>query len=424
MKRRKFHEYAKEKRSKQYAPLMRATCLFSGIFLRPHCEQVCPQFFLLAVASEYERWHNAQKATVMSSAILQDTIYQGDCLEVLKTFPDKSVDLIFADPPYNMQTEGELLRTDGSSFSGVTDKWDKFNSLQDYDSFSKQWLSECRRVLKDDGSIWVIGSFQNIFRLGYIMQDLGYWILNDVIWSKPNAVPNFGGTRFQNSHETLIWCSKSKGAKYQFNYKTMKHLNGDKQMKSVWDIGICIGNERLKDAKGKKIHSTQKPEQLLYNVILSSTKTDDLVLDPFFGTGTTGAVAKRLGRHYVGIEREELYIQAATKRIKDVQLELTDFTDNQLEVKPPRFSIKRLIELGYLTVGQKLYSKDRKHEAVICIDGDVQNEDAKTSIHKMSALFLNRTNNNGWDYFWCEYKGEFVTINSLRYLANEKGGQL
>ena len=403
---------------------MRATCLFSGIFLRPHCEQVCPQFFLLAVASEYERWHNAQKATVMSSAILQDTIYQGDCLEVLKTFPDKSVDLIFADPPYNMQTEGELLRTDGSSFSGVTDKWDKFNSLQDYDSFSKQWLSECRRVLKDDGSIWVIGSFQNIFRLGYIMQDLGYWILNDVIWSKPNAVPNFGGTRFQNSHETLIWCSKSKGAKYQFNYKTMKHLNGDKQMKSVWDIGICIGNERLKDAKGKKIHSTQKPEQLLYNVILSSTKTDDLVLDPFFGTGTTGAVAKRLGRHYVGIEREELYIQAATKRIKDVQLELTDFTDNQLEVKPPRFSIKRLIELGYLTVGQKLYSKDRKHEAVICIDGDVQNEDAKTSIHKMSALFLNRTNNNGWDYFWCEYKGEFVTINSLRYLANEEGGKL
>ena len=403
---------------------MRATCLFSGIFLRPHCEQVCPQFFLLAVASEYERWHNAQIATDMSSAILQDTIYQGDCLEVLKTFPDKSVDLIFADPPYNMQTEGELLRTDGSSFSGVTDKWDKFNSLQDYDSFSKQWLSECRRVLKDDGSIWVIGSFQNIFRLGYIMQDLGYWILNDVIWSKPNAVPNFGGTRFQNSHETLIWCSKSKGAKYQFNYKTMKHLNGDKQMKSVWDIGICIGNERLKDAKGKKIHSTQKPEQLLYNVILSSTKTDDLVLDPFFGTGTTGAVAKRLGRHYVGIEREELYIQAATKRIKDVQLELTDFTDNQLEVKPPRFSIKRLIELGYLTVGQKLYSKDRKHEAVICIDGDVQNEDAKTSIHKMSALFLNRTNNNGWDYFWCEYKGEFVTINSLRYLANEEGGKL
>lgn len=364
-----------------------------------------------------------QITIVMSSAIQKDTIYQGDCLEVLKTFPDKSVDLVFADPPYNMQTEGELLRTDGSSFNGVTDKWDKFNSLNEYDTFSKQWLSECKRILKDDGAIWVIGSFQNIFRLGYIMQDLGFWILNDVIWSKPNAVPNFGGTRFQNSHETLIWCSKSKGAKYQFNYKTMKHLNGDKQMKSVWNIGICIGNERLKDPEGKKIHSTQKPEQLLYNIILSSTETNDLVLDPFFGTGTTGAVAKRLGRHYIGIEREETYIKAATRRIQSVQLEISELTENQLEVKPPRVSIKQLIELGYLSVGQKLFSKDKKHVAVVCPDGKVQNEIIKTSIHKMSALFLNRTNNNGWDYFWCEYKGEFISINTLRYLANEEGGQ-
>lgn len=360
----------------------------------------------------------------MPEEIQKDYIYQGDCLDILKTFPDRSVDLIFADPPYNMQTEGELLRTDGTAFEGVSDKWDKFNSLQEYDNFSRQWLVECRRILKNDGAIWVIGSFQNIFRLGYIMQDLGFWILNDVIWSKPNAVPNFGGTRFQNSHETLIWCSKSKGAKYQFNYKTMKYLNGNKQMKSVWNIGICIGNERLKNAEGKKIHSTQKPEQLLYNIILSSTKIEDLVLDPFFGTGTTGAVAKRLGRHYVGIEREEQYIKAATRRIQSVQLELSEFTENQLEVKPPRFSIKQLIELGYLTVGQKLYSKDRKHYAVICTDGNVQYEETKTSIHRMSALFLNRTNNNGWDYFWCEYKNKFVTINSLRYLANEEGGQL
>ncbi len=360
----------------------------------------------------------------MPEEIQKDYIYQGDCLDILKTFPDRSVDLIFADPPYNMQTEGELLRIDGTAFEGVSDKWDKFNSLQEYDNFSRQWLVECRRILKNDGAIWVIGSFQNIFRLGYIMQDLGFWILNDVIWSKPNAVPNFGGTRFQNSHETLIWCSKSKGAKYQFNYNTMKYLNGNKQMKSVWNIGICIGNERLKNAEGKKIHSTQKPEQLLYNIILSSTKTEDLVLDPFFGTGTTGAVAKRLGRHYVGIEREEQYIKAATRRIQSIQLELSEFTENQLEVKPPRFSIKQLIELGYLTVGQKLYSKDRKHYAMICTDGNVQYEETKTSIHRMSALFLNRTNNNGWDYFWCEYKGEFVTINSLRYLANEEGGQL
>ena len=203
----------------------------------------------------------------------------------------------------------------------------------------------------------------------------------------------------------------------------MKHLNGDKQMKSVWNIGICIGNERLKDPEGKKIHSTQKPEQLLYNIILSSTETNDLVLDPFFGTGTTGAVAKRLGRHYIGIEREETYIKAATRRIQSVQLEISELTENQLEVKPPRVSIKQLIELGYLSVGQKLFSKDKKHVAVVCPDGKVQNEIIKTSIHKMSALFLNRTNNNGWDYFWCEYKGEFISINTLRYLANEEGGQ-
>lgn len=353
---------------------------------------------------------------------LQDTILQGDSIALLKQIPSDTIDLIFADPPYNMQTEGELLRTDGSSFNGVTDKWDKFNSLEDYDSFTHSWLSECRRVLKDDGAIWVIGSFQNIFRLGYIMQDLGFWILNDVIWSKPNAVPNFGGTRFQNSHETLIWCSKRKGAKYQFNYKTMKYLNGDKQMKSVWDISICIGAERLKDKDGKKIHSTQKPEQLLYNVILSSTQKGDLILDPFFGTGTTGAVAKRLGRHYIGIEREELYIKAAKKRINNVQLELSDIIDNTLDVKPPRISIKQLVEMGYLYVGQYLFSKDKSHYAVIAFDGKVEYNGCITSIHKMSAAFLGRSNNNGWDYFWCEYNGGFVSIDSLRYLAKEKGG--
>lgn len=359
----------------------------------------------------------------MPKEIQKDIILKGDCLEILKTFPNDSIDLIFADPPYNMQTEGELLRTDGSSFNGVTDKWDKFEDLHAYDDFSKQWLQECRRILKKDGAIWVIGSFQNIFRLGYIMQDLGFWILNDVIWSKPNAVPNFGGTRFQNSHETLIWCSKSKNAKYHFNYKTMKHLNSDKQMKSVWDIGICIGNERLKDADGKKIHSTQKPEQLLYNIILSSTQKGDLVLDPFFGTGTTGVVAKRLGRHYIGIDREDAYIEAATKRLNNVQLDLdTDLIDNIYEAKPPRYPIKKLIDLGFLSVGQILYSKDKKYSAEICPNGNVKVGDLEVSIHKASAKFLNRSNNNGWDYFWCEYNGTFVDINSLRYLADQKGG--
>lgn len=356
----------------------------------------------------------------MDVTIPKDTILQGDCIEILKSLPENSIDLIFADPPYNMQTEGELLRTDGRQFSGVTDKWDKFQSLKEYDDFCKKWLSECRRVLKNDGAIWVIGSFQNVYRLGYIMQDLGFWILNDVIWSKPNAVPNFGGTRFQNSHETLLWCSKSKGSKYHFNYKTMKYLNGNKQMKSVWDIGICIGNERLKDENGDKVHSTQKPEKLLYNVILSSTEKGDLVLDPFFGTGTTGAIAKKLGRHFLGIEREDKYIKVAEKRIKNVQIESSNLVDNTLDEKPPRFSIKQLVELGYLYVGQKLFSKDKLLYAEITERGTVKTGNFESSIHRVSAKFLNRSNNNGWDYFWCEYNGRFVCIDSLRYLA--KGG--
>ena len=358
----------------------------------------------------------------MSTEILKDTIVQGDCLEVLKSFPEKCVDLIFADPPYNMQTGGELLRTDGSAFRGVEDKWDKFDSLHDYDEFSKEWLRECRRILKDDGAIWVIGSFQNIYRLGYIMQDLGFWILNDVVWSKPNAVPNFGGTRFQNAHETLIWCAKGKGAKYHFNYKTMKHLNGDKQMKSVWNIGICIGKERLKDENGQKIHSTQKPEQLLYNVILSSTEKGDLVMDPFFGTGTTGAVAKRLNRHFIGIERETKYIEAARRRIRAVLPEFSDLVENVLDVKPPKVSLKKLVEMGYLFAGQKLYSHDRRFVTEICANGNVVTDGFEASIHKMSAKFLNRSNNNGWDYFWCEIDGEFVSIDQLRYRAAGEGG--
>ena len=204
--------------------------------------------------------------------LIKNTIIEGDTIENLKKIPDESVDLIFADPPYFMQTEGELHRTDGTKFQGVEDEWDKFSSYNEYDKFCFEWLKECKRVLKKDGAIWVIGSFQNIYRLGYIMQNLDYWILNDIIWSKPNAAPNFAGTRFQNSHETLIWCTKSKKSKYTFNYKTMKYLNNEKQDKSVWDIGICIGNERLKGEDGKKIHSTQKPEKLLYKVILSTSK--------------------------------------------------------------------------------------------------------------------------------------------------------
>ncbi|GIJ93292.1 DNA-methyltransferase [Capnocytophaga stomatis] len=349
-----------------------------------------------------------------------DSIIQGDCIDILKTLPPNSIDLIFADPPYNMQTEGELLRTDGSAFSGVTDAWDKFDSITAYDHFCKLWLTECKRVLKNDGSIWVIGSFQNIYRLGYIMQDLGFWILNDVVWSKPNAVPNFAGTRFQNSHETLIWCAKSKKSKYQFNYKTMKSLNGDKQMKSVWDIGICIGNERLKDENGQKIHSTQKPEKLLYNIILSSTEPNDVVLDPFFGTGTTGAIAKKLGRRFIGIEREDFYIKHAEKRIRNVATEIDMVSKLELEVKPPRISTKELIVKGFLTAGQQLFSKDKRFSVTLQQNGNVSDDQETLSIHKMSAKLLGRTNNNGWDYFWTNHNGDFVSIDSLRYLADKQ----
>ena len=344
-----------------------------------------------------------------------NTILSGDCIETLSSLPSASVDLVFADPPYWMQTEGDLLRTSGTKFDGVADHWDKFHSYEEYDKFSEQWLKECKRILKPNGSIWVIGSFQNIYRLGYIMQNLGFWILNDVIWSKLNAVPNFGGTRFQNSHETLLWCVKSQKAKYTFNYKTMKHLNDGKQEKSVWDIGICIGRERLKDENGKKIHSTQKPEVLLNKIILSSTKPGDVVLDPFFGTGTTGAVAKRLGRNYIGLEREQKYIEIAEKRIEKVAPEQTPISDLSLEVKPPRVKIQTLIETGLLSVGEKMFDKKSTLIGTLTAEGCVDDGTDVLSIHKMATKHLRRQNYNGWSYFYIEREGKLKPIDELRY---------
>ena len=360
---------------------------------------------------------------VVSNKNMINTIIQGDCIEILKTIASESIDSIFADPPYFMQTEGELLRTDGTKFSGVEDSWDKFNSYNEYDKFTFEWLKECKRVLKKDGSIWVIGSFQNIYRMGYIMQNLGFWILNDVIWSKPNAVPNFGGTRFQNSHETLLWCTKSKKSKYTINYKTMKHLNNDKQEKSVWDIGICIGSERLKDSDGKKIHSTQKPKKLLYNIILSSTKPNDIVLDPFFGTGTTGAVAKELGRNFIGIEREPLYIKYAQERINKVKTDINDITLLNLEVKPPKVSMQTLVENNYLQYNQKLYNSKGDYICYVTENGKVSDDKDILSIHKMSGKYLNKSNNNGWDYFYIKIKDSLIPINDLRYQYKEKEKQ-
>ena len=346
----------------------------------------------------------------------KNKIINGNCIEEMKKMPDECVDLIFADPPYFMQTDGILHRTDGTKFNGVEDSWDKFQDYAEYDKFTTDWLKECKRVMKKDGAIWVIGSFQNIYRLGYIMQNMGFWILNDVVWSKPNAVPNFSGSRFQNSHETMLWCTKDKNAKYTFNYKTMKHLNGDKQEKSVWNIGICIGNERLKDENGNKVHSTQKPEKLLYNVILSSSKPNDIVMDPFFGTGTTGAVAKKLGRNFIGFEMEDNYIKYAQKRIDDIVPDLSDINMLKLEVKPPKVPMTTLLKTNYLKEGQTLYNKTKVAIGKVESNGYVNDGEDILSIHKMSAKHLGVSNNNGWDYFWVEnQEKQFVSLDSLRY---------
>ncbi len=353
---------------------------------------------------------------------IKNTILKGDIIENLKKIPSNSIALIFADPPYFMQTDGELLRTEGTVFNGVDDHWDKFTNYKEYDAFCKQWLIECQRILKKDGTIWVIGAFQNIYRLGYIMQNLGFWILNDVIWNKSNPVPNFKGTRFTNASETMLWCSKEKKAKYTFNYKTMKHLNGGTQMKSVWNIPLCTGKERLKDTQGKKTHATQKPEQLLINVIISSSKIGDTVLDPFFGTGTTGAVAKLTGRNFIGIEREEKYIKAATQRINKVKTELDNpLFLNKLDIKPPRVSVTELIAKNYLSTGEKLFSSDGKNAKLLNNKGYLKDDNEALSIHKMAAKILNKTNHNGWDYWFVLRNKKLVSINDLRktYRKNE-----
>ncbi|HRS42769.1 MAG TPA: DNA methyltransferase [Candidatus Diapherotrites archaeon] len=332
---------------------------------------------------------------------IKNKIICGDVVAELRKIPDKSIDLIFADPPYFMQTEGELIRVEGTKFNGVEDKWDKFKSYKEYDVFCQDWLSECKRILKDNGTIWVIGSFQNIYRIGYIMQNLGFWILNDIVWSKPNPVPNFRGVRFTNAHETMLWCSKSKKSKYTFNYKTMKYLNNNKQEKSVWEIGICIGNERIKGKDGKKAHSTQKPEKLLRKVILSSSNVNDIVLDPFMGTGTTGAVAKELNRNYIGIDNNPEYVRIATNRIDKVK-ESNKINEMMLDKKITPVPMKKLMAKGYIKQGQKLYNKEMNISVTITNDGLVEDKNDKLSIHKMSAKYLKTSNNNGWDYWYVD----------------------
>ena len=353
---------------------------------------------------------------------LLDSILYGDCVEELKKLPSQSVDLVFADPPYNLQLKGDLHRPDQSKVDAVDDEWDRFSDFASYDSFTTAWLGECRRVLKDTGTLWVIGSYHNIFRVGTTLQDLGYWILNDVIWRKSNPMPNFRGKRFTNAHETLIWAAKSAGQKgYTFNYDAMKSLNDDLQMRSDWLFPICSGGERLKTDDGDKLHPTQKPEALLNRILIAATNPGDVVLDPFFGTGTTGASARRLGRHFIGIEREKGYAAAALKRI-----ETTEPIDKEaLKVSTgkrgePRIPFGILIERGLVKPGDTLYDPAQRTAAKVRADGSIVCKDATGSIHKIGAHVLKAEACNGWT-FWHVKKGKsFFPIDILRQQVRQE----
>lgn len=350
------------------------------------------------------------------SDIQTDVILRGDCIERLKGLPDKSVDMVFADPPYNLQLGGDLLRPDNSKVDAVDDEWDKFDSFAAYDAFTRAWLAECQRVLKDDGTLWVIGSYHNIFRLGSAMQDLGFWVLNDIIWRKSNPMPNFKGTRFTNAHETLIWAAKSRDQKrYTFNYDALKVFNEDTQMRSDWTLALCTGSERLKDADGNKAHPTQKPEALLHRVILSATRQGDVILDPFFGTGTTGAAAKRLGRHFIGIERDEGYADVAQARIDAViPTAPEDLVVTGSKKAEPKVPFGALVEAGLLTAGDKLYCPKGDHEARVRADGSLVSGSLTGSIHKLGALLENAPACNGWTYWRFKTDQGLRSIDTLR----------
>jgi len=345
-----------------------------------------------------------------------DTIIQGDCIEELRKLPDRSVDLVFADPPYNLQLGGDLLRPDNSKVDAVDDDWDRFDSFEAYDSFTRAWLKECRRVLKDDGAIWVIGSYHNIFRVGGALQDLGFWILNDIIWRKTNPMPNFKGTRFTNAHETLIWAAKGRGARrYTFNYDAMKMANDELQMRSDWTFPLCTGEERLKDDQGVKAHPTQKPEALLHRVILASTRPGDIILDPFFGTGTTGAAAKRLGRRYVGIERETTYAELARERIsKVIPMSPADLEVTGSKKSEPRVPFGQIVEAGLLRPGDVLYCPKGERAARVRADGSLVIGDLAGSIHKVGAMVQSAPACNGWTYWHFKSDKGLAPIDVLR----------
>ena len=345
-----------------------------------------------------------------------NSIIKGDCVAALEKLPENAVDVIFADPPYNLQLEGNLHRPDQSMVDAVDDDWDKFSDFAAYDAFTRAWLMAARRVLKPNGTIWVIGSYHNIFRVGTVLQDLGYWVLNDVIWRKSNPMPNFRGRRFTNAHETMIWASRDQNAKqYTFNYEAMKMANDEVQMRSDWLFPICTGHERLKNEEGTKVHPTQKPEALLHRVLMSSTKPGDVILDPFFGTGTTGAVAKRLGRNFVGIERQQDYIDAATARIAAVEVidkpTLAVTTGKRAE---PRVAFGALIESGLLEAGTILTDTKKRWKATVRLDGSLKMDGESASIHRMGAKVQGLDACNGWTFWHYEDAGKLLQIDEIR----------
>jgi len=333
-------------------------------------------------------------------------IFKGNCIKIMSGLPENSVDLIFADPPYNLQLGGDLHRPDNSKVNAVDDQWDKFSSFSAYDKFTQEWLKAGRRILKPNGALWVIGSYHNIFRVGASLQDLGYWILNDIIWRKSNPMPNFKGKRFTNAHETLIWAAKSDKAKYTFNYDALKELNEGVQMRSDWLFPICNGSERLKKLDGTKVHPTQKPESILHRILVATTKPGDLILDPFFGSGTTGVMAKKLGRQYIGIDQDQDYIKAAEARLRETSaLDKESIITTPGKRTEPRIPFGILVERGLLTPGEKLYSLNGRHVAKVRADGTLIAHDARGSIHQVGSILEGAPSCNGWTY-WSFKRGQ------------------
>ena len=347
--------------------------------------------------------------------IKKNKILLGDSLKIMKTIPSKSVDLIFADPPYNLQLKDTLYRPDQTTVEAVTQDWDKFNTYKEYDNFTEQWLKESKRILKKGGALWVIGSYHNILRVGTSIQNHGFWILNDIIWHKTNPMPNFRGTRFTNAHETLLWCTTSREAKYTFNYQNLKELNDGKQMRSDWYIPICSGKERLRESNNQRSHPTQKPEALMYRIILSSTNKGDIILDPFLGSGTTAVVAKKLQRNFIGIEQDKEYISLAKKRLKQTKV----LNDEVVKMKKsrkdlPKVPFGELVEQGIIPPGAVLTDKKEKYKATVTVDGSLKINNISGSIHQVGATIQGLSNCNGWDFWHIKNKSTSILLDEVR----------